>query len=94
MTKTTIGQFSFELFKRPKNASLPMHPFVRLCLQHWGDPIGGPSGAPAISSQLMTDEEIDAHIQALKDDLEKVSTEAKRALRKAVIAHHANPVKN
>lgn len=84
MSKSTIGQFSFELFKRPKDASLPMQPFVKISLKHWGDTVGGPPGAPVISSQLMTDAEIDAHIKALKDDLDKVSSEAKGALLKAI----------
>lgn len=94
MSKTTIGRFSFEVFKRTKDMQLPMHPFVRLCLKRWGDTVGGPTDSPALSPQLMTEQEIDRHIDELKEDLEKVRSEAKRALRKAVIAHGADPSKD
>lgn len=94
MTKNTIGRFAFELIKRSKDAHLPMHPIVMICLKRWDETVGGPSGAPAISSQLMTDAEIDECVKALKEDLDKVSSEAKRALRKAIDAHNADPSKN
>ena len=94
MTKHTIGQFGYQLFTRAKEAPRPMHPFVRLCLAQWGDTVGGASGAPAISPQLMTEQEIDVLIQQLKEDLDKVAAHAKRDLRKAVSAHLEDPSKN
>ena len=41
------------------------------------------SGAPLISAQLMSEEEIDTHIKDLKDDLDAVGTRAKKALKDA-----------
>jgi hypothetical protein len=37
-------------------------------------------GTPQISADLMSDTEIDRHIRDLKDDLDAVAVEAKRAL--------------
>ncbi len=39
---------------------------------------------PAVSPHLMTEEEIEYHIQALKDDLDAVGKNAKSVLRKAI----------
>src|ERR1022692_3956472 len=93
MAKSTLGQFGYELFKRTPEHTTPMHPFVRLCLENWGDSVG-PSGAPAISPHLMTEREIEVHVELLKADLDAVATRAKRGLQVAVAAHRANPSKN
>lgn len=79
MSKVTIGMFDFELFKRNPKHELPTHPFVRLCLRHWGDTVGD-SDAPAISSSLTTEREIDMYIEQLKADLDAVAVRAKQTL--------------
>lgn len=92
MPKETIGQFGYELSKRTNEQSIPMHPFVRLCLQHWGETLKQ-SGAPVISAHLVSEQEIKTHVQQLKEDLDRVGAEAIRALHKAVVAHEADPSK-
>ncbi|WP_428506799.1 hypothetical protein [Roseateles sp.] len=93
MAKGTIGQFGYELLKRTKDQPIPVHPFIRLCLQHWDGTLEQ-SAAPVISGHLITEQEILTHIQLLKEDLDKVGAEAIRALHKAVVAHKADPNKN
>lgn len=90
MSKATIGKFDFELFKRNPEHELPAHPFVKLCLRHWGDTVGA-SNAPAISSSLTTEREIEIYVDQLKADLDAVAARAKRTLQAAVEAHRLDP---
>lgn len=90
MSKSTIGQFDFEVFRRDSEHTLPVHPFVRLCLQHWGETVKV-SGAPAISPALATGREIDVYVDQLKADLDAVAARAKRALKAAAEAHRSDP---
>ena len=92
MPKSTIKQFGYDLSTRTADHRIPMHPFVRLCLEHWGETLD-PSGAPVISAHMMTEQEIETHILNLKADLDRVGAEAKRTLHKAVVAHRTDPSK-
>lgn len=79
----TIGQFDYSITKLGKGSkTLPFNPWVHICLKSWGNTDVG-SGAPLISAQLMSEEEIDTHIKDLKDDLDAVGTRAKKALKDA-----------
>ncbi len=81
----TIGQFDYSIAQLGKaSKSLPFSPWVHICLKSWGSTEAG-SGAPLISSQLMTEEEIDSHIKALIDDLQAVGKRAKKALKEAKV---------
>jgi len=78
----TIGQFGFELVRRdkltPGEISLP--PYVYLNLKGWTEH----NGTPGISAQLMSEGEIDAIVDALKKDLDKVGRSAKKGLAQAL----------
>ena len=76
----TIRQFDYQIFRMKKGDVLPMNPIVVLCLAHWA---GNNDESPRVSAHLMTDQEIDWQIQALKDDLDVLGKRAKAALRKA-----------
>lgn len=70
----TIGQFTHVLYGGPENLTGPI---VEICLDHWSK---DKEGNVLISPHLMTDGEIDEHIDALIEDLEAVRSRAKRAL--------------
>lgn len=79
----TIGQFDHTTTKlRKGDNGLPFNPWVNICLKHWVGVEKG-SGAPLLSANLMTEQEIDFHIQALKDNLDAVGKRAKKALKDA-----------
>lgn len=77
----TIGRLDFELTAMPrvrKSDELPFSPFVNLCLAtRCGDTR---HGFPLISPRLMTHQEVDEYVCALKADLDAVALRAKRAL--------------
>jgi hypothetical protein len=79
---STIGQFDYALIKPAGDEPMPFHPWVNICLKHWGavDPA---SRSPLVSSNLMSELEIDQHVADLKADLDKVARNAKAALRAA-----------
>lgn len=77
----TIGQFTFHIVKMGKNERLPFNPIVTIGLDHYSS---NKDEMPSVSANLMTEDEIDYHIQALKDDLDAVGKKAKVALRKAI----------
>jgi len=77
----TIRQFSYDIVKMGKAERLPFNPIVTIRLDHYSK---NKDGMPAVSPHLMTEEEIEYHIQALKDDLDAVGKNAKSALRKAI----------
>ena len=77
----TIGRFDHEVTKMGKGDSLPFDPFVLLCLSTHGRTTR--DGAPSVSSNLMTEQEIDDYVALLKVDLDAVGVVAKRALKSA-----------
>jgi hypothetical protein len=81
VNKKTIGQFDYRIFKMRKDDSVPFTPIVEVLLQHWKT--GNLDNTPTISPHLMTEEEIDDHIQALKADLDAIGNKAKSALLRA-----------
>lgn len=78
--KNTIGQFDYRIHKMNKGDKMPFSPIVEVVLQHWST-----SGheAPIVSPHLMSELEIDEHIQNLKNDLDAVGKNAKKALQGA-----------
>jgi hypothetical protein len=74
---STIGQFDFTVSQVLREDQPPSSPRVVIILQRWGT---DSDGKPQISADLMSDTEIDRHIRDLKDDLDAVAVEAKRAL--------------
>ena len=77
----TIGKFDFEVTKMGKDDPLPFDPIVKICLKSYGATTR--DGSPTLSANLMSATEIDEHIRYLKDDLDALSTKAKRALEVA-----------
>jgi hypothetical protein len=76
----TIKQFDYSIVKMAKGDNLPFNPHVEIVLDHW---LGDGNGTPIISPHLMTEGEIDGHIQQLKLDLDAVGKRAKAALLRA-----------
>lgn len=81
--KKTVEQFTFRVFRMEKGDTLPFDPRIEIVLDHWSSDSNSP---PAVSPHLMSDREIDLHIQQLKDDLDAVGQKAKAALRSAQTA--------
>ena len=79
--RNTIGQFDYQVKKIDKGSRLPFDPYILLCLKHYGATTR--DGAPTISAKLVTEQEIDFHIEQLKLDLDKLAQSAKAALAKA-----------
>ncbi len=79
---STIGTFDYDLNDGKPKAStdLPNSPIIRIHLRTWSL---DKDDTPIISAHLMTEGEIDAHIAALKRDLDQVGEKAKSALRTA-----------
>ena len=77
----TIKQFDYLLVQMGKGDRLPFNPHVEIFLDHWMT--ASNDKAPRISGHLMTESEIDHHIQALKDDLDSIGRKAKLALQRA-----------
>ncbi len=78
----TIKQFGYDIIKMDGSEQQPFNPIVTIVLN---DYFKSPKSAmPTISPHLMTESEIDHHIQALKDDLDSVAKKAKTALHKAI----------
>ena len=77
----TIGQFDYRIIKMEKDSNLPFNPIIQITLQHWTT--GNADDTPTISPHLMTEGEIDYHIEALKRDLDAVGRRAKSVLRRA-----------
>jgi len=80
----TIGKFDYRIVKMDENPNenqLPFNPIVTITLNNWST--SNEDNVPTISAHLMTEDEIDYHIRARKDDLDAVGKRAKVALRKA-----------
>jgi hypothetical protein len=80
MSKSTIGQFDFAVTSFDGKSKIPFDPWVVIELKRWGKT---GDGAPVVSPHLMSEAEIDEHVDALKADLDAVSTRAKHALHAA-----------
>lgn len=78
MTKT-IGKFGYAL-RAPKKGDRPMNAIINIVPRSYSRRV---DGEIHLSSDLMSEGEIDWHIQAYKDDLDRVGKLAKRALRRA-----------
>lgn len=76
----TIEQFNYRVIKMAKGDNLPFDPYVEIVLDHCSR---NDDDTPIISPKLMTEEEIDWHIQQLKVDLDAIGKRAKAALLKA-----------
>ena len=77
----TIKQFAYEITKMKSDNQVVFDPMVLLVLDHWGTTKKG--GAPTLSANLMSADEIDEHVENLKADLDSVAVNEKRALQKA-----------
>ncbi len=75
----TIGRFWYAI-RSPKKGDPPMNAIVNIVPKVYSR---NADGQIHLSPDLMTDGEIDWHIQAYKDDLDHVGRLAKRALRQA-----------
>ena len=69
----TIGQFEYKMM-----GDQTTH-IVQIRLKAWDE---SNDWKPLVSPDLMTEAEIDGHVQALKDDLDAVGRAAIKALRK------------
>jgi hypothetical protein len=76
----TIGVFGYTIAKMGKSDKHPFNPIVHICLQSWSRLKDGP---PTVTSQLMSEGEIDSYIESLKRDLDSVGRRAKAALVRA-----------
>ncbi len=82
----TIGKFDYEVTRMNKDDRSPFSPVLKLCLKEYGATTR--DGAPTVSADLMTEQEIADYVQSLKDDLDAVAAKAKRALKQAVNDTH------
>lgn len=77
----TIKQFDYQVIKMKKEDTLPFDPHIEIVLDHWVSQKN--NSTPIISPHLMSETEIDGHIQQLKIDLDAVGKRAKAALLRA-----------
>jgi len=77
----TIKQFGYKIITMKKGDALPFNPHIEIILDHWMHQHN--DNTPIISAHLMSEGEIDFHIQQLKDDLDEVGKRAKAALHLA-----------
>ena len=75
----TIGKFYYEISGSEKDDEILIGPIVHITLKTYSQ---NANGWPVLSNNLMSEGEIDWHIQAYKDDLDHVGRLAKRALRR------------
>ena len=81
----TIGKFGCTVVKFERGDALPFPPYVVIDLAEHGRLTE--NGAPIVSLDLMSDDEIDGYIHDLKNDLDAVGAKAKRVLKVACAAH-------
>jgi hypothetical protein len=77
----TVERFDCRVIKMGESDRLPFDPFVQIVLERWV--IQDSKSIPIISANLMTEAEIDEHIQQLKMNLDVVAKRAKAALIRA-----------
>ena len=71
----TIRIFGYTIRKMKKSDGLLFNPVVHICLQRW---LTQSDGTPIFTPQLMSEEEIDWYVKALKDDLDSVGRKARQ----------------
>ena len=77
----TVGRFSYRILAPKKEDEIPFKAIVHIIPKFYS--FDGKDGWPLLSPQLMTEQEIDWHVQAYKEDLDHVGRLAKRALQRA-----------
>jgi hypothetical protein len=77
----TIGQFAYSLRQMRPSDRLTFKPIVTIDLDHYSRGVNSPM--PSVTPHLLSEGEVDAWIQALKEDLDAVGRRAKAALRRA-----------
>ena len=75
----TVGRFDFRIVAS-KKGDIPFNAIVHIVPKTYSS---DEDGRPLLSPQLMTEQEIDWHVQVYKEDLEHVGRLAKGALRRA-----------
>ena len=75
----TVGRFDYRILA-PKKGDRPFNAIVHIVPKTYSS---NEDGWPLLSPQLMTEQEIDWHVQAYKEDLDRVGRLAKRALQRA-----------
>ena len=75
----TVGTFDYRI-RAPKQGDMPFNAIVHIVPKTYST---GKEGWPLLSPQLMSEQEIDWHVQAYKEDLDRVGKLAKRALQRA-----------
>lgn len=75
----TIGRFTYKIIA-PRKEDMPFNAIVQVGPKMWST---DEDDWPILSPNLMTEAEIDHHINALKADLDKVGRLAKKALKRA-----------
>ncbi len=76
----TIEVFGYKVVKMAESDPLPFDPFVQIWLERKFTHV---DDVQSVSPQLISKEEIDNHIQLLKEDLDNVGRKAKAALKTA-----------
>ena len=77
---TTIKKFDYRVYKMKKSDSLPLDAYVEIVL---AEDMKNQDGEMLVSSHLMSEAEIDRHVQDLKADLDSLGKRAKAALVRA-----------
>ena len=75
----TVGRFGYRILS-PKKGDMPFSAIVHIVPKFYST---DEDGCPLLSPQLMTEGEIDWHVQKYKEDLDHVGRLAKRALQRA-----------
>lgn len=78
----TVGRFTYRIHA-PKKGDMPFKAFkaiVHIVPKTYST---DEERRPLLSPELMTEQEIDWHVQAYKEDLDRVGRIAKRALQRA-----------
>ena len=76
--KSHIHKFNF-ISSSPRKGDMPFKPFLKLTLASWSE---SKNGLITLTPDLISDQEMDANIDALKKDLDRVGQMAKLELEK------------
>ncbi len=76
----TIKVFGYTVIQMAESDRMPFDPFVKIWLDR---KFAHVDDVRSVSPQLNSKEEIDSHIQLLKEDLDNVARKAKAALKAA-----------
>ncbi len=77
---TTIKKFDYRVYKMKKGDALPLDAYLEIVLT---EDMKNLNGEMLVSSHLMSEAEIDRHVQDLKADLDSLGKRAKAALVRA-----------